>query len=214
MKALVIGAAPVDGSADLVAELAAHADLVVSADAAGEWCMGLGITPHIAVGDFDSSQPGAAERLTAAGVDVRRYPADKDHSDLDLAVAAAREAGATQIVLTACTSRRLDHTLGAIGTAMPVAGLDIRIVEPHLSAWVLDSATRPCVRLTLPKGTLVSVLALGPADGVSLSGLRYPLDRDHLSALSSRGLSNASVADVVTVRVESGRLLVIASRDH
>lgn len=213
MKALIVGAAPVLGSDVLVRELAAECDLVVAADAAAEWCIAAGVAPDIAVGDFDSALPGAVERLSQAHVDVRRFSAEKNKSDLDLAVDAARAAGATELVLSACTSARLDHTLGTVGTAAANADLHPVIREPHLNAWVIASGLHGCTRLALPPRTTVSVFALGEARGVTLGGFRYALNRATLGSLSSQGLSNVSVEDEATVSVESGTLLVITSRD-
>ncbi len=213
MIAMIVGAAPVAGSEALIAGLAKECQLVVAADAAGEWCISAGVVPDIAVGDFDSARPGAEKRLRGAGVRVLRFPAEKDESDLDLAVAAAREAGATRLVFSACTSARLDHTLAALGTVAANADLHPTVREPHLTAWAVTSTDDGCLALTLPAGTTVSVIAIGEASGVTLDGFMYPLADATLDPLSSRGISNVTTGDSSTVRVGSGTLLVVASGD-
>ncbi|MDO9557025.1 MAG: thiamine diphosphokinase [Coriobacteriia bacterium] len=213
MKALIIGAAPVDGSGSLIRSLATVCDMVIAADAAAEWCIAAGVVPDVAVGDFDSASPGALERLKQQRVNVVCFPAEKDASDLDLAIVIAREAGATELVFSACTSGRLDHTLAALGGVIAGADLHPVIREPHLSAWTLSSDVEKRLDLVLPIHTTVSIFALGDALGVTLEGFRYPLVDATLHSLSSHGLSNITMSDKVTVTVASGTLLVIASLD-
>lgn len=212
MRALVVGAAPTEGSPGLVRRLAATSDLVVAADGAAEWCIQHGVVPHIAVGDFDSALPGAPRRLSHAGVEVMRYPAEKDESDLDLAVTVAREHGATALLLTACTGYRLDHTLATLGTLVAHSDLHPEIAEPDLSAWTVDSAFGGGLRIDLPVGTTVSVMAIGNASGVTLTGMRYPLEDADLGPLSSLGLSNVMADTGATVTVTDGVVLVIAPK--
>jgi thiamine pyrophosphokinase len=114
--ALVVGAAPATGAEVYYRALLGTYDLVVAADAAGEWCASLGRVPGVVIGDFDSSADGAADRLGAAGALVIRLPRDKDVSDLDAAVDAAIDHGATNVTLTAAFTGRIDHTLCAFGS--------------------------------------------------------------------------------------------------
>jgi thiamine pyrophosphokinase len=207
--ALIVGAAPEPGHDPYYRRLMQRAGLVVAADAAAEWCEALGRTPDLAVGDFDSAVPGAVERLRAAGVEVETHPAEKDFSDLDLAVDAARRRGASSITITAASRLRLDHTLAALGTLSRAADLNAELDEPLLAAFALDADSRAVIDLEGPDGALVSVFAVDDAAGVTLTGFRYPLTAAHLSALSSRGLSNVLTGGAARVTVGTGRLVVV-----
>jgi len=187
------------------------AELVVACDAAGEWCVGLGRDPQLVVGDFDSAASGAVERLRARGVEVVEYPARKDASDLDLAIDAALARGATSVTVTAALTNRLDHTLATLGLALrtPV-GVELSFSDPGLEARVLRARGESRVSLDARPGTLVSVVALTQARGVTLSGLAYPLANASLEALSSLGISNVAVGSRVTVDASQGTLLVMS----
>jgi len=212
-RTLIVGAVPVVGAEEFYRALLGGADTVIACDAAGEWCLALGRTPDLVVGDFDSARPGAKERLEAAGVEVRSFPTAKDESDLDLALAAARERGTSGVILTAAFSERLDHSLAAIGTALRAADLNPVIEEPTFRAFLVDAADRPAVHWSAPAGTTVSVIALVSSSGVTLDGLVYPLTEARLPLLSSLGLSNiVDSGGVVGVTVAQGTVLVIASR--
>jgi thiamine pyrophosphokinase len=211
-SALIVGSAPVPGEHAFYRALLEDRAFVIACDAAAEWCVALGRTPDIAVGDFDSAAPGAPERLAALGVDVRRFSAEKDESDLDLAVAVARSLGCDRVTFTAAYTGRIDHTLASVGSAGSAADLRARVEEPGYSALVLsDGGTSSAVLETTP-GALVSVIALEPSTGVTLTGLRYPLDCADVPTLSSLGVSNVALGDRVRVSLASGTLLVIASR--
>jgi len=211
--ALIVGAVPISDAEEFYRELLAGAAYVIACDAAGEWCLAAGRKPDLAIGDFDSAEPGAAERLAASGIEVVRVPAAKNESDLDLALGAARERGYTDVTLTAAYSQRLDHTLVAIGTMLRAVDLNPRVEEPGFSAVLADSAVRPIVEFTIEPGTTVSVIAVVDSFGVTLGGLEYPLVNASLPLLSSLGLSNvASPEGRVRVEVAQGTLLVIASR--
>src|SRR5438128_8852856 len=68
------------------------------------------ILPHLVVGDMDSLGQAGVERLAKRGVPVVSYPAAKDETDLELAVARAIDAGASEVVvLGALGGPRLDH---------------------------------------------------------------------------------------------------------
>jgi thiamine pyrophosphokinase len=207
--ALVVGAAPEPGGEPYYAELLRAAALVVAADAAAEWCMRLGRTPDAAVGDFDSALPGAEERLGEAGVAVTLFRPDKDESDLDLALAETRRRGASAVTFAAVTTGRLDHTLAALGTIASAADLHAAIDEPSLAGWALGSRGVASLELDGPAGSLVSVFGVTRAV-VSISGLRYSLDRQELRPMSSRGLSNELTGEPGRVTVAEGDVLVLA----
>ena len=203
---LVVGAAPLAESEPFYRDLLAGAGAIVAADAAGEWCVALGRVPDVAIGDFDSASQGAVTRLSEAGVQVVRYPEEKDLTDLELAVAIARERYNDPIVLTAAFALRPDHTLAAFG-ALLRAGEGASVCEP---GWTAETCVpgHP-LALNMTVGATVSVLAVGTATGVTVEGVRWPLAGAHLDAMSGLGVSNRAVADTVRVSVEHGMLIVI-----
>jgi len=184
---------------------------VIACDAAGEWCIRLGRVPNLAVGDFDSAAAGAVARLRAQGVEVVQFPARKDESDLDLATGIALTRGATAVTVTAAFTNRLDHTLAALGLALRVPpGVALSFLDPGLEARVVRAPAQAHAELEVRPGALVSLIALTPAEGVTLTGLAYPLKNASLEALSSLGISNIATATRVTVDAAQGTLLVMS----
>ena len=62
-----------------------------------------------------------------------------------------------------------------------------------------------------PAGTVVSLVAIGRCEGVTTTGLRWPLDNATLE-FSPRGIHNEVAATVASVRAASGDLLLFEGR--
>jgi thiamine pyrophosphokinase len=76
--------------------------------------------------------------------------------------------------------------------------------------WALDGRSRPSLELPLQPGDLVSLAALlGPARGVTLTGMTYPLDGAEVPPASGLGISNTVGSTPATVSLASGSLLVL-----
>lgn len=185
-------------------------DLVIAADGGARHAERLGRRIDRWVGDGDSLGEDGIRELDLLGVTIDRHPTDKDETDAELAVRAAAASGASRITIVgALGGARVDHALGNVWLlAMPE--LDGR------DAVLLDEAAR--IRLGAPGpidlsgrvGDLVSLLPFGgDVDGITTSGLRYPLRDEPLRAGPARGLSNVRDAADASIRVRSGRLLVI-----
>ena len=193
---MVLAGGP-DGPADLVLPSGAT---VIAADSGAE----LAAHVDLAVGDFDSI---SAERLAAIGR-VERHPAEKDASDLELALAAALRLEPARILVVGSAGGRLDHLLG--GLLLLAADAHARVeVDAQLGDAAVHVIRRERLLVGVP-GELVSLFSVhGPASGIVTEGLRYPLRGETLEPGSSRGLSNVFTSAEARVAVERGVLLAI-----
>jgi thiamine pyrophosphokinase len=160
------------------------------------------------VGDLDSLPGEEVDELERAGVVIRRYPRQKDASDLELALGAALEFEPRRLLVLGSAGGRLDQVLGLalLLGAEAYAGVEVDAV--------LDAARVHLVRgereLEGGKGELLSLFALhGPAGGVGTEGLVYPLRGETLWPGSTRGLSNEFAARRARIVVGEGVLLVV-----
>lgn len=205
-RAIVLGGGPAGldpGPLDIGPD-----DLVVAADSGLDHARSLGIPVDVLVGDLDSASEPALAAAADDGVPVERHPVDKDHTDLELALARALGAGVEEIVVVASASGRLDHVL-ATWAALAAPALAGVTVTAHVDGSTV-SVVRGYRRLRGAPGDLVSLLALhGPAQGVRTAGLRYPLRGETLDAGSCRGISNVLTAAEAEVWVADGVVLAI-----
>lgn len=211
MRALVVGAAPFPGADRFYQQLVQDAEFVVAADGGGSLCLAAGRVPDLWVGDFDSAPPAQVDDAERQGARVLRYPVDKDASDLDLALDAARAHDVTDVTFTAAFSARLDHTIAGIGTLFRSADLQGRALEPAFALYALDAAARPELTLGERPGTTLSLFAFDADTRVSATGVRYQLIEAALPRFTSLGLSNEAVSPVQHVRVLRGRVLVVVA---
>ena len=184
-----------------------HPDLVIAADSGLHLAAGLGLTVDLIVGDFDSAAPEAVAKAVDRGATVESHPADKDATDLDLALAAAARLGATRtIVVGGAGDDRIDHVLANAGV---IAAERHAAVAPEW--WVGPVRVWPTRGRCRIDGTAGDVVSIVPAGGdavVTTAGLRWPLDRENLPFGSSRGQSNQMTGTTATVQVHSGVAMV------
>ena len=173
---------------------------VIAADSGAE----LGLRVDLAVGDFDSISAETLARIPQ----VERHPAEKDASDLELALTAALRLDPERILVVGGSGRRLDHLLGELLLLGADAYAAVQ-VDAQLGPAAIH-VVRGERKLRGDPGELISLFALfGAACGVRTEGLRYPLVGERLEPGSTRGLSNLFVEHEAEVSLETGVLLAV-----
>jgi thiamine pyrophosphokinase len=184
---------------------------VIAADSGLHTALAHELHVNLVVGDFDSVAADALAAAVSGGALIERHPAEKDATDLELALDRAAGMDPEQIVVIGGHGGRLDHLLA---NAL-LLGHD-RYSGSRLAAYMGDahvSVVRDHLALHGAVGDVVTLLPLhGPAIGVTTDGLRYPLQGETLDQSSTRGVSNEFLETDATVRLDSGVLLAIAPR--
>lgn len=179
---------------------------VVAADSGVDHALALGLRVDYIVGDLDSATP---EGLSRAEAPIERHPADKDATDLELALRlVASRPAIHRVIVLGGHGGRVDHLLANAGVlaSREWAHLEVEWIAGHDRVTVIHDVGR----LHGTPGDKVSLLALGgPAEGVYTSGLRWVLKGGTLRPFSSLGVSNQLIRSVATVRVAKGVLLAV-----
>jgi thiamine pyrophosphokinase len=214
LRALVVADGELDELA-LRAALRAGPALVVAADGGARHLAALGRLPDLICGDGDSLGD-EIESFRERGVALELHPADKDESDLELALAAVIQRGVLRI-----------DVLGALAGARPEHGVanELMLAAPQLdgSEVVLHHRGSRLRRIGTLGGPGSAELQGAPSDFVSLlamddsvsgvvtHGLRFPLRNEPLALGSTRGLSNELTGSNASVITATGRLLIVES---
>lgn len=206
-EVLLVGAAPEPGIAALVAALAPEHRHVIAIDGGVQACVAASVVPDSAIGDFDSATEADLAAVRVAGTRIIGFPADKDVTDLDLALDEVLRTGALAVTVTGVVGLRVDHTLAALGSLTRAAGLTIAIVEPGLAGWVVRAGEALVLE---GRGSTVSVCAMPETATMSVSGVKWPLERHKLEPASSLGTSNVIMAPEAYFRVHTGTALVLS----
>lgn len=186
-------------------------DFYIAVDGGLRYLRNLYKTPGLLIGDLDSISAADVEGALAQGVEVKRFPVDKDETDLELALLSAVEKGFEEMLIIAALGGRLDQTLGnlALLTLPFLAGAKVTIEDGTEEIFLI----RDRVEINGNPGDIVSLIPLqGEVKGVETRDLKYPLNRETLYAEKSRGISNVMLTDQAGVSIESGLLLCIHTR--
>ena len=202
---IVAGGPPPDPGCASVVPVGAR---VIAADEGLDHAGALGLDVREAIGDFDSVSPSALEAAERRGVLVERHPAEKDATDLELALDRAVSLGARRVLVLAGDGGRMDHLLAGLLllASDEYSGLE---VDAHVGTARVH-VVRGEREFVGEPGELLTLLALGgPAVGVRTEGLLYALDGDTLEPGSTRGVSNLFAAERVRIELAAGVLLAV-----
>lgn len=182
---------------------------IIAADGGARQALHFGLQPQVVIGDMDSLSPEELSNLEQSGSEIRRYPPEKDETDLELALLLAASGGVRTIRLFAALGDRLDQTISNIYLlALPTLhGLDVRLVAGKQEVWLAFPGE------TTIQGTAGDTISLVPLNGevhgVRTTALYYPLNNETLRFGPARGVSNVMTGSSASVSLETGVLLVI-----
>lgn len=194
-------------------DLLRPADLIVCVDAGLKHCLSLELQPDLLVGDMDSVSPELLrdERLTQ--VERHVYPSKKASSDLQLALEVLSTRPISEVVLLGVSGGRTDHMLFNWHLVLlRLWPFKIQLIDETMHAHVLEGEQR--VEIHSSPGRTVSLLAMRLSDGVTTSGLQYPLSKATIHPGDTLGLSNVVETGDASVEISSGTLLVMVQRSN
>ncbi len=179
---------------------------LIAADGGMAHAKALGRVPELWIGDFDSSDAN----LMAQYPDVPRqtHPPAKDTTDGELAIQEVMAMGAGEIVLAGGLGGQMDHAFAHLMLLLKAhaRGLKVMLTSGHEEAWpVIDDA----LELDLPVGTRLSVLPVTDLIGLTISGVRWPLDARDVVLGSTLTLSNEVTSSPVRVATVKGMAVVL-----
>lgn len=183
-------------------------DIIVAADGGAGHCLMLNLNPDILVGDFDSIDPAQLQHLQQVGTQIIRHPARKDYTDLELALQHVQALGVIHCLVFAGLGRRWDQTLANLLLPATVELRQMRIdfIDGNQELTVLHSGDQ--YEIYGRSGDTVSLIPLNEdVNGVSTTGLEYPLADERLVFGATRGVSNVLVGEDALVSVREGLLL-------
>jgi thiamine pyrophosphokinase len=186
-------------------------DWIIAADGGACHALACGRTPHLVIGDLDSLPPETQAELEAAGSKCLAHPADKDETDLELALLHASAAGAATVLVLGAFGGRLDQTLAnLLLLARPeLAHLHISITDGRQTAYLV----RDEIAMGGTPGDRVSLIPIGgDVHGVTTRGLAWRLAGETLYLGQTRGVSNVMTSPPARVQVTAGLLLCVHER--
>lgn len=188
-------------------------DYVIAVDGGLSYCGVLEIEPDIIIGDFDSLTEQEREAVLTLKKQIperiiQLYP-EKDDTDMLVAIKHGLELGYDTFHIYAGTGGRLDHTIANIRCLLYLKnhGATGYLIEGSGMILVVKNEA---VSFKAGMEGYVSIFPLGQtAKGVTLKGLKYPLNDATLCNDFPLGISNEFTGEESTVSVEDGELVCI-----
>ena len=208
--ALILANGDLGDASRLRARLAVRPfDLILAADGGARHAGPLGLTIDILIGDMDSISESDRSELERRSIRLLGHPAEKDETDLELALLAARDEGVALAVVLGAIGGRLDMTLANLGL-LQHPGLRSISIQLWIGADTAYLLTPPGGEIQADPGDRVSLLPFGGnARGVTTSGLAFPLAGETLSVGPARGVSNRVEQRAPRVELAAGALLIV-----
>jgi len=181
--------------------------LVLSADGGARHACTLNIPLDAIIGDMDSVS--ALEQQDIKQTEFISYPAEKDETDLELALLYAEKQGVDQIVLVGVMGGRMDMTIANILliTHASLGSCRIEVWHGEQTGWIIRP---PGEDISGHPGDMVSLIPLGgDATGITTKGLKYPLVDEDLTPSPARGVSNLMKKSSANIRLSGGLLMAI-----
>jgi thiamine pyrophosphokinase len=206
-QALIIANGPPQKKKRL-ALLVKQASTVICADGGANTAFKMGITPDAIVGDLDSIHTEALVKFRRVAIHEDR---NDESTDLEKAIAWAIQSKYDHIMVVGASGKRLDHTVGNLGV--------LPKFYPDAIITLVDDSGELCYvgreySFEAEKGDVVSLIPLNRCEGVSTSGLKYPLEGEVLELGVREGTSNVVVASPVSIKVKKGHLLLFKLFDR
>lgn len=199
--ALLIGNGPEVPPQLLQAE-AAKAQLLIAADGGADTALNAGLMPDVVIGDLDSVSTQAKRKLSCA---QWIFVDNQNNTDLEKALDYLLSLRCKCCTLIGFSSGRMDFTLGnLLATSRYVNKMELCVIG---NGWKIYPIHKRKTFETRP-GARVSLLPISRCHGVSLQGLKYPLQQASLTLGTTRTLSNQAVKNRFTVSLRQGKLLV------
>lgn len=198
-------------------------DYCIAADSGLVMADKLGLTVDLLLGDYDSVDKKIFEKYNGNTKTIT-YPCEKDYTDTHLALKNAiekikklqdtsKDGTEDEIAIIGATGTRYDHAFTNIFVLDESleAGIRCAIYDKNNKIYLADKSFE--IRKDKQFGDYLSFAPMTPEAGLSLSGVKYPLDRYTLRQGESICQSNEITEMIAKVEIFTGKLVVFETRD-
>jgi thiamine pyrophosphokinase len=173
-----------------------------------------GITPILGIGDFDSVSTKEFEWMQKQCEHLQISVAEKDQTDIELALEWALEKKPAKIKVFGATGGRLDHELANI--QLLYKGLNSSTTVEIIDKQNILSLYKPGTYL-VEKTNIFKYISFLPftnkVQGITLEGFKYPLFQRNITTGTTLCISNEIINESGTFSFIDGILIMVKSKD-
>jgi thiamine pyrophosphokinase len=212
-RGIVVAGGTVDSGMQVILENREPGTIVIGVDRGISAFIRIGLQADYYLGDLDSIDPYDIPLIPKDR--LQKFPAEKNASDLELALALCVELELDEVFVYGATGTRWDHSFSNLLMLKRFydLGLQVILANEKNQARVLSSH-QTIRKEEVENYRYLSILPLS-MEGILVSetGVKYPLDKEHLLFGQTRGVSNESIGEDIKIEVMEGVALLILSND-
>lgn len=206
---------------DFARQVIRKSDIVICADGGASHLKNIGVLPDVLIGDFDSIDDNELENMIRLGVQVIKYPKDKDYTDTELCVDYALKNNFSKIIILGGIGTRFDHTLANVYLLKKIFENNATgvIADEHNEIMIAGSRIEinknieMCGIENSYKNKLTILPFSDRVEGLTTYGLLYELNNADINMGWTTGVSNEFTSDTAVLTLKNGLIIVIRSRD-
>ncbi|MCC3144781.1 thiamine diphosphokinase [Halanaerobium sp. Z-7514] len=212
-KALLVLNGELDLNKEEIKELikSNQINYIIAVDGGADKLKDSAINPNLIIGDLDSISVKTKEFFAKQGVEIKKYPVEKDQTDSELAVDYCLDKALNEVFLIAALGGRIDQELANLNLLEYISSnqLKAKIIAKNIEiALITDSKKfkeKENYRLSLIPQTKT-------VENVSIQGCKYNLENKNLFRHKTRGISNLITEKEAEVSLQKGSLLYILEK--
>lgn len=182
---------------------------IIAADGGALVAEHFGLLVDTIIGDMDSLTSDQVKRFEGRGATIVRHPAEKDATDLELALIAAADDGFDWIRIIGGLGGRFDQALANVYllALSQLEHCNVGLVAGKQSIRLLRPGTH---ELNGNPGDTISLIPVGgDVRGITTRNLKYALSDETLRFGPARGVSNVMETSMAEITVADGILMCV-----
>ena len=202
-RVLIVANGEWPGSFNLQHERTTY-DQLVALDGAANRLLELNLIPDVIVGDLDSITTSVLNQCESSGVHIVRIPS-QEKSDISKGLQwVQQEQPNAKIDVIGVEIGRYDHHLAAYSALFECQSSATIL----LNGWTAKRVDSNPTTFQVKPDAIISLIAFGSVQGVTLEGCQYPLQNASLTT-GTQGVSNKAIESEIVVFAQSGNLLLL-----
>lgn len=197
--AAIIGNGPITNYSEILPLIQKHS-YIIAVDGGLEHCKYLGLTPSLLIGDLDSVSESTL--LHYPHLMTKKYPKDKDKTDLELGIDYSFENNIDKAFLFGVLGNRIDHSLMNINLLYKFPGKLYIESEFETIFAIKGNQTIQC-----EKGQTLSIIPLNEmTENVTTIGLKWNLNNFNFND-RTYSISNECLSSSFNITIGKGSLI-------
>ena len=186
-------------------------DIIIAVDKGLESLDTISKVPDYIVGDFDSIDTEILKKYKTTK--TKKLNPEKDYTDTHSALNLAIELNSTHITIIGAIGTRIDHTIANIHILKEAIDKNIKakIINERNEIQLINK------KIKIIKDDTYKYISIIPltteVKGITIKGMKYPLENYTLSIGNSLGVSNEQIEREAEIDIKQGILIIMKSKD-